>query len=106
MAVLCGCKLNHLCYADDLCLISLSSSGMSKLLHICELYGKTHGLTYNSSKSMCMSFFPKCVKIEKPPLLLNGSVIPYVDQCKYLGTLIHINSPDSDLKRQMKKNVL
>ena len=28
---------NHLCYADDICLISLSSSGMQQLLDICEL---------------------------------------------------------------------
>ena len=27
--------LNHLCYADDLCLVSLSSAGMQKLLSIC-----------------------------------------------------------------------
>ena len=26
--------INHLCYAEDLCLISLSSSGMQQLLHI------------------------------------------------------------------------
>ena len=26
--------LNHLCYADDLCLISLSSTGMQQLLNI------------------------------------------------------------------------
>ena len=26
---------NHLCYADDLCLISLSSAGMQKLLGLC-----------------------------------------------------------------------
>ena len=31
-------KLNHLCYADDICLISLSSSGMQHLLNICNNY--------------------------------------------------------------------
>ena len=30
--------INQLCYADDLCLISLSSSGMEQLLHICNEY--------------------------------------------------------------------
>ena len=30
--------INHLCYADDLCLISLSSSGMQQLLHIFNTY--------------------------------------------------------------------
>ena len=30
--------LNHLCYADDLCIITLSSSGMQQLLNICQSY--------------------------------------------------------------------
>ena len=29
--------VNHICYADDLCLIALSSSGMQHLLHLCYL---------------------------------------------------------------------
>ena len=45
--------VNHLCYvyADDLCLISLSSSGMQHLLNICKEYAFTHKLLYNGSKS-------------------------------------------------------
>ena len=42
--------INHLCYADDLCLISLSSSGMQQLLHICNGYAAEHQLIYNGSK--------------------------------------------------------
>ena len=30
--------LNHLCHADDLCVITLSSSGMQQLLNICQSY--------------------------------------------------------------------
>ena len=45
--------INHLCYADELCLISLSSSGMQQLLHICNEYVAQHQLIYNGS----MSFF-------------------------------------------------
>ena len=30
--------INYLCYADDLCLISLSSSSMQQLLNICKEY--------------------------------------------------------------------
>ena len=39
---------NHLCYADDLCFISLSSAGMQKLLGICSKYAIDHSLTYNA----------------------------------------------------------
>ena len=37
--------LNYLCYADDLCLISLSSAVMQKLLDICSIYAIDHSLT-------------------------------------------------------------
>ena len=41
--------INHLSYAHDLCLISLSSSGMQQLLHICNEYAAEHQLIYNGS---------------------------------------------------------
>ena len=37
--------LNHLCYADDLCLIRLSSASMQKLLNLCSKYVVDHSLT-------------------------------------------------------------
>ena len=37
-----GHLINHLCYADDLCLISLSSAGMQSLLDICNSYAIEH----------------------------------------------------------------
>ena len=41
----------HLCYADDLCIITLSSSGMQQLLNICQSYAIKQQLLYNGSKS-------------------------------------------------------
>ena len=32
--------INHLCYVDDLCFISLPSSGMRQLLHVCNKYAR------------------------------------------------------------------
>ena len=46
-----GVLVNHLCYADDICLISLSSAGMQQLLNICDTYAKEYDLLYNGSKS-------------------------------------------------------
>ena len=37
-----GHLINHLCYADDLCLICLSSAGMQKLLDMCSSYAIEH----------------------------------------------------------------
>ena len=43
-----GHLINHLCYADDLYLISLSFAGMQKLLDMCSIYAIEHLLTYNA----------------------------------------------------------
>ena len=45
--VIGGHLINHLCYADDLCLRSLSSAGMQNLLDMCSTYAIEHLLTYN-----------------------------------------------------------
>ena len=47
-------SINHLCYAYDLCLISLSSSGMQHLLNICNECATTHKLLCNGSKSFAL----------------------------------------------------
>ena len=83
-----GHLINHLCYADDLCLISLSSTGMQSLLDICNSYAIEHVLTYNSNKSYSLCFKPKYIKFARPCFYLNRLEIPRVDQCKYLGIKI------------------
>ena len=98
-----GILVNHLSYADDICLISLSSRGMSQLLEICSNFAITHSLTYNTKKSMCMCFTPKSINFVKPSFMLNNNVIPYVENCKYLGIVIHLQSDMYDIKRQIRK---
>ena len=95
--------INHLCYADDLCLISLSSSGMQQLLHICNTYAAEHQLLYNGSKSFSLCFKRKELKVSSPSFFPGKSKIPMVKQCRYLGTTISIKNSDLDLKRQMRK---
>ena len=47
-----GVLVNHLCYADDICLTSLSAAaGIQQLLNICDTYAKEYDLLYNGSKS-------------------------------------------------------
>ena len=44
--------INQLCYADDLCLIALSSTRMQKVLDTCDAYATSHQLSYNATKSV------------------------------------------------------
>ena len=50
--------VNHICYADDLCLIALSSSGMQHLLICvaCMLLTINSFLTVNATKSFSLCF--------------------------------------------------
>ena len=54
--------INYVCYADDLCLISISSSGMQHLLDICDTYTISHQLSYKATKSFSLCFRPKQIK--------------------------------------------
>ena len=49
---------NYMLYAEDICIILLSSSGLQRLLNICEDYCKMHDLIFNAKKSMCKYFRP------------------------------------------------
>ena len=98
-----GKLVNHLCYADDICLISLSSVGMQQLLSICDIYAKEHDLLYNGGKSYSLCFKPKCSTFNRPTFTLNHLNIPNVNQSKYLGIVINETNCNPDLKRQMCK---
>ena len=67
---LCGNLINHLCGADDLCFISLSSAGTQKRLEMCSTYAIEHLLTYNECKSYSLRFKPKHIKLYTPCFLL------------------------------------
>ena len=96
-----GQLLNHLCYADDLCLISMSSSGMQRLLNICKDYAEQHSLHCNGNKSFSMCFKSKTIKFERPDLFLGDLKILLVNECKYFGITISEKNCDQDLHRQM-----
>ena len=39
-----GCSVNHLSYADDMVIISLSANALQKLLDICSVYSEKHDI--------------------------------------------------------------
>ena len=82
--------INHICYAHDLCLIALSSSGMQHLLELCNVYVAIHQVSYNATKSLFLCFKSKRIKIKPPIFALGVKVIPFVNQCKYLGKIISV----------------
>ena len=99
-----GKILNHIAYADDLCLLSISSNGMQKLLDICENYAYDHDIIYNSKKTVSMFFKPKLFKNTCNPLLqLCNNDLVFVEKCKYLGVHVETETCKADVKRQLCK---
>ena len=45
-----GIRVNHMLYADDLCIISLSSTGLQQLLVQSDDYCRKYSITFNVSK--------------------------------------------------------
>ena len=97
--------VNHILYADDLVLISPSSRGLYRLLRECEKYGIEADIVFNATKSAVMCFKSKCTsKFKVPDFYLNNSLIPLVNNIKYLGHFLCDTGYDGlDIDRQRKK---
>ena len=50
-----GTFVNHMTYAEDLCIVSLSSSVLQTLLNICTDYGALHDIKF--CYEICVSLF-------------------------------------------------
>ena len=100
-----GKRINHMLYADDICVISLSSRGLQKLLSYCDAYCSEHDLVFNVKKSMCV-FFRSSVnkKCGIPDIYLNSKCISFVEEVRYLGVLLHSRMKTSiDVARQTRR---
>ena len=87
--------LNHIMFADDICLFSPSLVGLQDLLNACYNYAQSHKMLFNCNKSFGMLFAPKNFNLSSSPkLLMDNSEISFVQSVKYLG--LHISSDLTD----------
>ena len=96
--------LNHLMFADDICVFCPSVRWLQKILDVCQAYAESHGIIFNCNKTVCMTFKAKSAKSTVTPLLkLGGQYVKSVDQYKYLGILLDTElSDDSGIQRQLQ----
>ena len=85
-----GCYISTICcciflYADDILLLSPTVTGLQILLSVCEKELVELDMRINAKKSMCIRFGPRyniqCTDL----VLLDGSTLKWVDNCRYLG---------------------
>ena len=85
-----GKRINHMLYADDLCIVSLSSAGLQNLLSICDKHCASHSMTFNVKKSVCIIFKSSVNKYcDYANVYLSGNHIDFVQEVKYLGVLLN-----------------
>ena len=103
-----GCHIdslcvNHVMYADDICLMAPSPAALQKLINICYDYSMQNNLSFNSSKSFCMVFKPRLYKISSPSLYMSTEKLEYTNSTKYLGfTFSSDKKDDNDMLRQLR----
>ena len=90
-----GCKLgintaNVIAYADDICILSPSSSGLQQLLNSLYLQLNELDLKLNENKTVCMVFTPRREGLISygPKFYINGYHLNIVDHYTYLGVVI------------------
>ena len=65
-----NCCTNHIFYADDICIIAPSPSGLHGLLKICAKFGLVNDVEYNPIKSLCMVLKPRGFNLKCPDIYI------------------------------------
>ena len=96
--------LNHLMFADDICVFCPSVRWLQRILDVCQAYAESHGIIFNCNKTACMTFKAKSAKSTATPVLkLCGQYVKSVDQYKYLGIVLDAElSDDKHIQRQLR----
>ena len=92
-----------LSYADDLCIMSPTLSGLQSMLNVCEDYGNVFDVKFNPKKTQCMKF-SKCINyvMNDIDIRLCGQKLSWVNEFKYLGNWITPDlSEDVEITRKL-----
>ena len=95
--------MNHVMYADDICLMAPSPAALQELIDICYDFSVQNDLSFNYSKSYCMVFKLKSYKLSCPRLYMDNQLLKYTEDIKYLGvTFSSDQKDDKGLLRQIR----
>ena len=111
--------INHVIYADDICLLAHSASAMAlKLIFMISLVHVSFFLYFTlyvmmmlammifcsiTIKSVCTIFKPKAYKLCLPSVFTGSDALKYLAELKYLGfSFCDSKQDDNDILRQMR----
>ena len=103
-----GCWIGHtyfgaLSYADDLCILSPTLSGLENMLTTCEKYGDEYDVLFNPKKTKCMKFSKQDYDESKLyKLKLCDKDLSWVKTFKYLGNWVTYRlNEETEISRKM-----
>ena len=95
--------MNHVMYADDICLLAPSAIGLQRLLDVCFDFNISNDIMFNPIKSVCVVFKSKSNKLYCPTVSLDCDILEYTAHTNYLGFTFSMNAQDDDdMLRQMR----
>ena len=97
--------INHVMYADDICLMTQSPGALQTLIDNCYtyMYSLHNDLPFNSSKSVCVVFKHRLYKCLCPELFMSTQYLNYVNDTKYLGVTLSCDKlDDKDMLRHFR----
>jgi len=66
--------LNHLMFADDICVFCPSVCWLQNILDVCQAYAESHGIIFNCNKTVCMTFKAECKKHSHSSIEIGWSI--------------------------------
>ena len=95
--------INHVMYADDICLLAPSALGLQKLLEMCYGFSQDNDIIFNSLKSVYVVFRPKRYKLFCPPVYLHEEKLCRIHETKYLGYFLSEDQrDDAEISKQIR----
>ena len=93
--------INHVFYADDLCLLAPCAIALHELIGLC--YEYSVDIDFNFNVTSLIVFTPKLYNLALPSLHINYLPIFYTDFIKCLGYIFSSdNSDDAEMLKQMR----
>ena len=95
--------INHVLYADEICLLAPSALGLQKLLEMCYDYSQDNDIIFNLLKSVYVVLRPKRYKLFCPLVYLHKEKLCRIHETKYLGYFLSEDqSDDVEIAKQIR----
>ena len=74
--------INHIMYADDICLMAPTGTAMQNLLDVCHNYSAANDILFNPLKSVCIVYKQKYYKLCSPSVNIGYEPLRFVNETK------------------------